>query len=537
MVTGFSGVLHGMLLSLCRSTLRYSERAMQVNSQGLLPFSLYTAAQVRELDRIAIGEAGIPGYTLMSRAGEACWVALRARWPQARSLLVLCGSGNNGGDGFVVARLALAANWAVQVLQLDAAARLRGDALTAQTDFVAAGGEVSPFTAAVSLDADIIVDAMLGTGVDRPLAGDWQLAVERVNQSARPVLAVDLPTGLQADTGAVSGATVHAAMTVTFIGRKTGLYTGAGPDYAGEIMFADLDVPGTVYQQVPPAAQLLRQALPGPLARPRMRTAHKGQHGHVLVIGGGEGMAGAARLAGEAALRSGAGLVSLATHPDHAAFVGSSCPELICHAVATAQQLRPLIRSASVLLVGPGLGRSRWAQTLLAAVLEASQPLVIDADALNMLAGAPVRRAHQVLTPHPGEAARLLHQDAAAIQRDRFTAAQTITRQYGGTTVLKGAGTVIHADDKLPVVCGAGNPGMATAGMGDVLAGVIAALIAQGMDTHTAAVAGVCAHACAGDAASVRGERGMLARDVIAELRGVLNGPRNGSLDKPGHSA
>jgi NAD(P)H-hydrate epimerase len=510
---------------------------MQANSQDSTSSSLYTAAQVRELDRLAIEEAGIPGYTLMSRAGAACWEALRTRWPQARSLLVLSGTGNNGGDGFVVARLALAANWPVQVLQLGESERLQGDALTAHADFVAAGGQVSPFTAAASLDADIIIDAMLGTGVDRPLAGDWQLAVERVNQSALPVLAVDLPTGLHADTGAVSGATVHADMTVTFIGRKAGLYTGVGPDYAGATRFAGLDVPGTVYQQVPAAAQLLRQAALGPLAGPRMRTAHKGQHGQVLVIGGGEGMAGAARLAGEGALRSGAGLVSLATHPAHAAFVGASCPELICHAVATAPELRRLIQSASVLLVGPGLGRSSWAQTLLAAVLEASQPRVIDADALNLLASTPARRAHQVLTPHPGEAARLLHQDTAAIQRDRFAAAQAITQEYGGTTVLKGAGTVIHADDKLPVVCGAGNPGMATAGMGDVLAGVIAALIAQGMDTHAAAVAGVCAHACAGDTAAVQGERGMLARDVIAELRGVLNGPLNNPLGKSGHSA
>ena len=488
-----------------------------------MPSPLYTAAQVRELDRMAIGEAGIPGYTLMSRAGEACWEALQARWPQVHSLLVLCGTGNNGGDGFVVARLALAANRHVRVLQLGESERLQGDALTAYADFVAAGGQVSPFTVDASLEADIIVDAMLGTGVDRPLAGDWRLAVERVNRSASPVLAVDLPTGLQSDTGAVSGAAIRADMTVTFIGRKAGLYTGGGPDCAGETRFADLGVPGTVYQQVPAAAQLVRQAALGPLAGPRSRTAHKGQHGHVLVIGGGEGMAGAARLAGEGALRSGAGLVSLATHPDHAAFAGATCPELICHAVATAQELRALIKSASVLLVGPGLGRSTWAKSLLAAVLEASQPLVIDADALNLLASAPARRTNQVLTPHPGEAARLLHQDTATIQRDRFAAAQAITQQYGGTTVLKGAGSVIYADGQLPVICAAGNPGMATAGTGDVLAGVIAALIAQGMETSAAAVAGVCAHACAGDAAAAQGERGMLARDVIAELRGVLN--------------
>jgi hydroxyethylthiazole kinase-like uncharacterized protein yjeF len=496
---------------------------MRADSQGSTSAALYTASQVRELDRIAIGEAGIPGYTLMSRAGEACWEILQVRWPQARSLLVLCGTGNNGGDGFVVACRALAADWQVRVLLLGDAAQLRGDASTAYAAFMAAGGQAAPFTANAGMDADIIVDAMLGTGVDRPLTGDWLVAVERVNRSARPVLAVDLPTGLQADTGAVAGAAIRADVTVTFIGRKAGLYTGAGPDYTGETHFSDLGVPGAVYQQVPPAGRLLRQPAYGPLAGPRARTAHKGRHGHVLVVGGGEGMAGAARLAGEGALRCGAGLVTVATHPVHAAFVGAACPELICHGVATAQELRTLIKAASVLLVGPGLGRSRWAQALLATVLEFPQPLVIDADALNLLAGAPAKRPHQVLTPHPGEAARLLHQDVAAVQCDRFAAARAITEQYGGTTVLKGAGTVIHADGQLPVVCAAGNPGMATAGMGDVLAGVIAALIAQGMEIGAAAMAGVCAHACAGDAAAVHGERGMLARDVIAALRGVVN--------------
>jgi hydroxyethylthiazole kinase-like uncharacterized protein yjeF len=502
---------------------------MKANSQESTPCSLYTAAQARELDRIVIADAGIPGYTLMSRAGEACWEVVQSRWPAARSLLLLCGTGNNGGDGFIVARLALAANWRVQVLLLGEAERLQGDALTAHSDFVSMGGQVSPFTTAASLDADVLVDAMLGTGVDRPLAGDWQLAVERVNQSPLPVLAVDLPTGLQADTGVVTGSAVHADMTVTFIGRKAGLYTGAGPDYAGDIRFADLDVPEAVYQRVPPTAQLFRQASLGPLGAARVRTAHKGQHGHVLVIGGGEGMAGAARLAGEAALRSGAGLVSLATHPAHAAFVASACPELMCRGVASAQQLKPLIKSADVLVVGPGLGQSVWAQSLLAVVLEASQPRVVDADALNLLASAPAKCENQVLTPHPGEAARLLGLNTVAIQQDRFAAAQAISQQYGGATVLKGAGTVIHVDGKLPAVCAAGNPGMATAGMGDVLSGVIAALIAQGMDVSTAAVAGVCVHACAGDAAALQGERGMMASDVIAALRAVLN--------TPGHSA
>jgi len=216
-------------------------------------------------------------------------------------------------------------------------------------------------------------------------------------------------------------------------------------------------------------------------------------------------------------------MVSLATRPEHAALIAAACPELMCHGVDSARVLKTLLKSADVLLIGPGLGRSAWAQSLLSAVLETSHPRVIDADALNGMAGQEQPFDSQVLTPHPGEAARLLDQTVGEVQSDRFAAACAIARQYGGTTVLKGAGTLIQPADGLPVVCAAGNPGMATAGSGDVLAGVIAALIAQGLDIETAAVAGVCAHAGAGDIAAREGERGLIARDVIAALRTVLN--------------
>ena len=487
------------------------------------PSLLYSAAQTRELDRIAIEDAGIPGYTLMTRAGEACWEDLHSHWPDAHSMQVFCGAGNNGGDGYVIARLALAANWQVTVLQLGDGERMSADARQARAAYESAGGSMTPLTAEVPITADIVVDALLGTGVDRPLADAWRAAVERINAAAVPVLAVDIPTGLHADTGAVLGAAIRADRTVTFIGRKAGLYTGAGPDHAGGIAFTDLGVPASGYQQVAATAELRRQPRLGALAQPRNRSAHKGQHGHVLVIGGDQGMVGAVRLAGEAALRSGAGLVSLATRPEHAVQLAAASPELMCHGVTTTLELKALIKSATVLLAGPGLGQSAWAQALLAVVLEAPQPLVLDADALNLLAREPARGERRVLTPHPGEAARLLKTDSAAIQADRFAAAAAISDQYGGTTVLKGAGTVIHTGSDLPVVCAAGNPGMATAGMGDVLAGVIAALMAQGLSESEAAAGGVCVHACAGDLAAQQGERGMTARDVIAALRGVLN--------------
>jgi len=484
---------------------------------------LYTAAQVRELDRLAIAEAGIPGYTLMTRAGEACWQVLRSNWPGARRVSVVCGTGNNGGDGYVVARLALAAGLQVQLLQLGDTARIRGDAEHARQEFLAAGGQITA-SGQITLDTpDIIVDAMLGTGLERPLAGDWLDAALAINGAGCPVLAVDVPTGLMSDSGHVPGDAVRATVTVTFIGRKQGLFTGRGPDYAGEVCFDDLGVPADVCARV--SADVLLHAAPSlvALGGPRQRATHKGNFGHVLVIGGGPGMAGAVRLAGEAALRTGAGLVSLATHPAHAAVVAAACPELISHPVAEARQLRSLLARAGVVVIGPGLGKSGWAKMLLAATLESPQPLVVDADALNLLAADASRRDNWVLTPHPGEASRLLQQTTAAVQADRFAAARAIQQRYAGSVVLKGAGSIIGSAAGPMAVCCAGNPGMATAGMGDVLSGIIGGLLAQGMPPAGAALAGVCLHACAGDRAAQRGERGLLARDVIAELRPLLN--------------
>ena len=496
---------------------------MNITDPGPPGLPLYTAEQVRELDRLAIEEAGIPGYTLMCRAGEAGWSRLITCWPDARCIVVVCGTGNNGGDGYVVARLARAAGLQVRVAQVGDAGRIRGDALTARTDYTVSGGTVEPFAAAILAGADVIVDALLGTGLQRAPEGIWRDAVAAINASGIPVLAIDIPSGLQADSGSVPGAAVRATETVTFIGRKRGLFTGRGPEYTGSTGFADLGVPDTVYSRFSPDCRLLVRPRLGLLAGPRPRAAHQGNFGHVLVLGGGPGMAGAARLAGEAALRTGAGLVSLATRPEHAAVLAAACPELIAHAVTTPMDLRELLERATIVVAGPGLGRTEWARSLLSVVLESRLPRVLDADALNLLARDPGYCDHWVLTPHPGEAGRLLQQSTMDIQADRFAAVTGLQQRYGGVVVLKGAGTIVAGNGRGLSVCGRGNPGMAAAGMGDVLSGVIAALIAQGMSLEDAAVAGVCVHALAGDRAALEGERGMKAGDVIAELRGIMN--------------
>lgn len=488
-----------------------------------LPHNLYRAAQVRELDRIAIEERGIPGATLMERAGRAAFAALCRRWPRARSVGVLCGVGNNGGDGFVVARLAQEAGLAVSVYQVGEAGRVRGDALRAREQMEAAG--LPPQKISGALAGDVLVDGLLGTGLDGEVTGQWAEAIAAINSAraeGRGVLALDIPSGLHADTGRVLGTAVRADLCVTFIGLKQGLFTGKGRDSCATLLFDDLGVPAEIYQRMPPAATRLDWPSTRAVLAPREPSAHKGDFGHVLVVGGERGMSGAARLAGEAALRTGAGLVSVATRAEHAAAITAARPELMCRGVESASALLPLLRRATVVAAGPGLGQGEWGRRMFGALLDARAPLVLDADALNLLALDPQRRTDWILTPHPGEAARLLSCSTADIEADRIAAAQTLQQRYGGVVVLKGTGTVVVSLDGV-AICSEGNPGMASGGMGDVLTGVIAGLLAQGLTPAQAARLGVCLHAHAADLAAQDGQRGLLASDLFPLLRRLLS--------------
>ncbi len=489
---------------------------------NVLPRLLYRAEQVRALDRAAIDRFGIPGMTLMERAGLAAFNRLRDRWPEVRRITVVCGTGNNGGDGYVIARLAHEAGLGISLLHVGDRERLQGEAVVAAEAAERAGVPMAPFTAGGLAGSELLVDALLGTGLKGEVSGVWCEAITAMNAVGVPVLAVDIPSGLDADTGAVLGAAVRADLTVTFIGLKQGLFTGDAPDHTGEILFDALDLPAAVYEQVPPSAKRIDSTLLGGPLAPRRRTAHKGAFGHVLVVGGERGMAGAVRMAAEAAARVGAGLVSVATRPGNAAALTAARPELMCHEVSSPADLGPLLRRATVVAVGPGLGIGDWGRALFGHLLEVPLPLVVDADALNLLALEPAFRTDWVLTPHPGEAARLLGSDVAAIQRDRFAAATSLRDRFGGVMLLKGAGTLV-CDMGGTALIGGGNPGMASGGMGDVLTGVIAGLVAQGIEPGEAASLGACLHAAAGDRAAAAGERGMLATDLLPHLRRLAN--------------
>lgn len=490
-----------------------------------LPGALHTAAQVRAIDRHGIEVQGIAGYRLMTRAAEAALAALRTRFPAARRLRVWCGAGNNAGDGYVLARLAHAAGLSVDTVALIPPDRLAGDAARAWQDWQATGGQA--LAVAASRTPDVEVDAMLGTGLARALGEPFVSVVTALNAAAVPVVALDIPTGLHADTGAACAVAVRAALTISFVALKQGLFTGAGPAHVGALVFDDLGVDAEACG-IPASMWRLDALAPARTLPPRRRDSHKGDHGRVLVIGGGRGMPGAARLAAEAALRAGAGLVTVATLPAHVPAVVAARPEIICEGIDETPgglaRLDGLLAAADVLALGPGLGRDAWARAMWTRAQDFAGPVVLDADALNLLAKMPgVLPADRVLTPHPGEAARLLGVGAGDIQADRPAALAALCQRYGAIVVLKGAGSLVGRPGETPWLCDRGNPGMASAGMGDVLTGAIAGLAAQLGCAWQATLVGVHAHALAGDRAARAGERGLLAGDLLAELRTCLN--------------
>ena len=495
------------------------------------PTAIYSAAQVRALDAYETEQRGVPSYTLMTRAAEAALKILRARWPQARRVVVVCGAGNNGGDGYVLARLARSAGLEARVLAAASPDKLRGDALRAQSEWLSAGGAALPFTADSLADCDLIVDGLLGTGFAGPLRPDTLAVIRAINGAHRPVLALDVPSGINADSGDVHEDAVRAEITVCFVGLKSGLFLGSGPEHAGVVMLEDLGVVAPAQPGFTPVLRRISERELAPHLPRRARDAHKGSHGRVLIIGGGRGMPGALRLAGEAALRVGAGLVTVAGAAENLVPVTATRPELIYLPADAADGIDEALRGASVVAIGPDLGRGEWAQKLWSQARRLERvPVVVDADALNLLALSPARLpANWIITPHPGEASRLLGSDIRAVQSDRLAAARELHTRYGAVAVLKGAGTLVaggareHPGEIELSICDRGNPGMATAGTGDVLTGVIAGLLSQVRDSLLAARLGVLIHALAGDSAAQGGQRGLIAGDVIGELRGWVN--------------
>lgn len=484
--------------------------------------ALYRCDHIRSCEQQAVQLYQLNEIELMSQAGTETFFFIMRMYPQVKHIAVFCGAGNNAGDGYVFARLAHEHGLSVIVYQCKALEDLPPAARHWALLTIAAGVDCQAADEPLESEAELIVDALLGIGLKGPVHGLIASAIQHINDSGLPVVSVDIPSGLNADTGQVDNFCVKATATLTFIALKAGMFTLDGPDYCGEIHCRHLQLEACVAKLTPYAFLLNEHSLLLPMAS-RKKNSHKGDYGHVLVIGGGPGMPGAVSLTAKAAMRTGAGSVTVATWPDHAKGVLPLIPEAMIWGVKTAKDLEPLLAKATVCVIGPGLGESDWAKALFLAAITSQLPMVIDASALRLLAENPQVDDNWVLTPHPGEAGSLLSCSGKTIQMDRYQAAATIQQQYGGVVVLKGTGTVIQTAEKNTFVCPKGNPGMASAGMGDVLSGIIAALCAQGLSLSDAAKLGVWVHAVAGDQiAEIKGETGLLASDLLDILPGIL---------------
>ncbi|WP_222888965.1 bifunctional ADP-dependent NAD(P)H-hydrate dehydratase/NAD(P)H-hydrate epimerase [Enterobacter sp. C2] len=487
-----------------------------------IPHSIWPAQALREAEKEAADSLGITLFELMQRAGEAAFSVARAAYPPSRRWLILCGHGNNGGDGYVVARLAKAAGIEVTLLALESDKPLPEEAELARSAWLNAAGEIHAADSVWPEEIDLIIDGLLGIGLtDAPREPAASL-ITRANDHAAPVIALDIPSGLNAQTGTTPGAVINAAHTVTFIALKPGLLTGKARDVTGTLHHHALGLEGWLSAQETTIHRLeasqLAQWLP-----PRRPTSHKGDNGRLVIVGGDHGTAGAIRMTGEAALRAGAGLVRVLTRVENIAPLIAARPELMVHEL-TEKLLEESLEWADVVVIGPGLGQQPWGKKALQKIENFRKPMLWDADALNLLAINPDKRHNRVITPHPGEAARLLNCSVAEIESDRLLSAQRLVKRYGGVVVLKGAGTVVASTDGDVGIVDAGNAGMGSGGMGDVLSGIIGAMLGQSFSLYEAACVGCVAHGAAADYRAARyGTRGMLATDLFSALMRVIN--------------
>lgn len=497
----------------------------QYTRETALPTAVYSARWLREMEAQAAREQGTTLFTLMVRAGQAAFNVLQHAFADARHLLVLVGHGNNGGDGYIVATLAKRAGWQVTLLACEQRTPLPDEARRARSGWLNAGGVIHPPTHAWPAETEVIVDALLGSGLHGAAREPYNSLIQKVNQSGLPVVSLDIPSGLDAQTGSVSGEAIRAQHCVTFIALKPGLLTGQARDYVGQLHCADLGLARWL-QDYPPLLQRADSRMLPQWIAPRRPCTHKGEQGRLLIIGGDLHTAGAVMLAGEAALRAGAGLVRILTRAENRVPLLARRPELMVQSLTVAA-LEEGLAWADALVIGPGLGQGEFGQLAVAHAAAYEKPMLWDADALNLLANQPAKRQNRILTPHPGEAARLLQCRTGDIECDRFSAAQALAERYGGVCVLKGAGTLIASSRGELSLADVGNAGMATAGMGDVLSGIIGALLAQRLPLFAAACAGGVIHGAAADEQARRcGERGLIASDLFSVLHRYVNPER-----------
>ncbi len=481
--------------------------------------AFWTAAQAAALDRLA-QEQGLSAWELMQRAGLSAWQVLRRHWPAARQVVVVLGKGNNAGDGLVLAAHARRYGLRVHAMRVDALP-YAGAAADAERFALSRGVVIEGWSDEPLSGADVVVDALLGIGLSGPPSPPYAAAIAAINRSGRPVFSMDVPSGLDVDRAAAAGdEAVRAAVTLCFLVPKQGLFTGPGADWAGRVICDDLGFKPPKQWTRSACVHELRVS-PWPV---RSLSSHKGMYGRVVVVGGLSGMSGAAVLTASAVARSGAGWVHLLSDEAACQAVLQHTPEIMTATISGQEDLvLPGLDEADLLVVGPGLGRTERARLVFERIMASGKSVVLDADALYFLQQSPQRPA--VLTPHPGEAAQLLGCRSQDVQQDRFKAAASLAARYDSVVILKGNGTLVALPDGTMQLCTAGNPAMASPGMGDVLAGMVAGLWAQCHDPVQAAHMAVLEHARLADYLVAQGKKTLLATDLLSAWAG------------PGHAA
>ena len=475
--------------------------------------NLYGVSQTQEIERLAIG-SGLSALLLMKRAGFISFSLAQNWFPRVNRIYVLCGAGNNGGDGLAFAQYARLAGWQVDVgLVVPPSDIKSGESLAMLSELAALGVMANPYDPKVCAQADLIIDALIGIGLKAHLSPEATALIASINAFKKPVLSLDVPSGLNADTGMSHGEAIIAKRTVTFLTHKPGLVSADGSDLAGDVQVEQLGVPPFIFDQIRPASKLLNieQTVTGLAAR--KKNVHKGMFGQALVVGGDSGMLGAVMLAGQACAHAGAGVVRVITRSESAPWVTMKCPEIMAYGE---RQLSEFMDRTNVVAIGPGLTNNAWARKLWQQVLCSDKIKIVDAGALRLLAEAPEHRDDWILTPHPGEAAVLLGVTAQEVQQDRLAAVVALHKKFGGVIVLKGSGTLVY-DGQEAQICDFGDGALSTAGMGDVLSGIITALVAQGVSLTQAAVEGVMMHARAGESLAEQ-TRVVIASDVVSHI-------------------
>ena len=501
-----------------------------------MTMNLYTSQETKKLDSLAIRSQKVPAFTLMQKASEFSFNVLLNNWPNTKKVFVFCGKGNNAGDGYLISHLAKEMGLESFIIQASPSNKISGASKKAFN--LALESKVKRISVAAfkkkSLKDSVIVDALLGIGIKGNVRSNVTKLILEINKKSTniPVLSVDIPSGICSNTGINLGVHIQADVTATFVGRKRGCFTSTGRTASGNVVFDDLGISSSLKSQIKTNCYLLDTEKSLLKLKNRKGDAHKGDFGHVLVIGGDKGFGGAAILASKAAVFSGAGLVSLATRSIHVEAALSSCPELMVNGIESGQDVEEILAKSTVVVLGPGLGQSAWSEQMLQRTfMEARKrnlPVVLDADGLNLLTKLKLKSGiprKMIITPHPGEAARLVNQEVNKIQEDRFKSVTALEKKFRSVSVLKGSGSLVcyKRNGKQRIgVCEAGNPGMAKGGMGDVLAGLIGSFLSQGLSLVEATEVAVDLHSKSADIASLELGMTITPTDVIRNIRYFL---------------